>query len=174
MIFFATVEDLKPVIEAVESRFELQYLQCGLFAEEKRPIFASLSSIDQLGIPIGGDTNFGPTYLVLDRQAQVNIRTVPQQSGGTKFAVDQMINPGSITLRPGGKYSDSAVISGMVDTVRTDSKAKELMKAFSKEFRKRYIPVKGSYIGPCALSLHRDGARLTSSVFSPVKFDLLE
>ena len=172
--FFATTEDLRPVLAAIESRYDLQYSECGLFQEEERPIIRSLSSLALLGTAAGGDANREPTYLVGHANTAFNIRRVPQRKGGTKFAVDQMDNPGTIVFRPGGEYFDSAVISGLAGTVKDDLTARDLLNAFSDEIRSRFSAVKDCWVGPAALRNLRKGARLTNAVAAPSEYDLVE
>ncbi len=172
--FFATAEDLRPVLAAVESTCDLQYLECGMFEQETRPIMSNLFSHASLGTAAEGDANHEPTYLVGHRCTAIKIRPVPQRKGGTKFVVDQLSNPGTIVLRPGGKYLDSAVISGLVGSVKDDPVAKELLSLFLEEIRRRFTAVKGCWVGPGALRNLREGARLTSAITAPSEYDLAE
>jgi hypothetical protein len=85
-----------------------------------------------------------------------------------------LANPGTVVLRLGGKYLDSAVISGMVGTVKDDRTARELLKAFSDEIQRRFTAIKGCWVGPSALSLLRAGSRLTNSATAHFEYDLVE
>ncbi|MBC7928242.1 MAG: hypothetical protein H7039_21565 [Bryobacteraceae bacterium] len=172
--FFATAEDIRPVLAAIESKYDLQYSECGLFQEEQRPIILSLSSLESLGTAATGDASHEPTYLVGHALAAINIRRVPQRKGGTRFAVDQLNNLGTIVFRPGGKYFDSAVISGLAGTVRDEPISKELLTAFSAEIRSRFTAVKECWVGPAALRNLREGARLTNAVTAQPEYDLVE
>lgn len=171
---FATTEDLRPVLAAIESRHDLQYLECGLFEQEPRPIIQSLSSLALLGTAPTGDANREPTYLVGHKSTAINIRQVPQRKGGNRFAVDQLNNPGTIVFRPGGEYFDSAVISGLVGTVKDDLTAKGLLNAFSNEIRSRFTAVRNCWVGPAAVSKLRGGVRLTNAITAPSEYDLAE
>ena len=83
-----------------------------------------------------------------------------------------MANPGSIVLRPGGKYSETTVITGMLGTVKDDPEARELLRVFSEELRRSFSEIKGYWVGPNALKLLKDGGRLTNAVAAPVEYDL--
>jgi hypothetical protein len=169
---FATRDDLVPVLQEVELRHALKYLECGLFGDAERPVFHSSSELENLGISVAGDSNLEPTFLVLRSQASLKVREVLQRRGGIKYAVDQMNNPESIALKPGGRYGDSAIIAGMVGTVHHDKVAGELMAAFLKAFKARFTRVKSYMVGPEALKLLNLGFRLTKSISSPREFDL--
>ncbi len=100
------------------------------------------------------------------------MRPVPQRRGGTKYAVDQQANPGTVVIRPGGKYGDSALIAGMVGTVHHDAQAEMLLKAFSTPLRRDFTRVKSYIVGPEAKKLHDRGLRLTKSLHAPPELDL--
>jgi hypothetical protein len=171
--FFATHDDLIVVLQAVEVRYALKYMRCGLFDDSDRPVFNSFTEINNFGIAIEGNSNAEANYLVLRSEATVRVREVPQRRGGIKYAVDQQQNPESITIKPGGRYGDSAIIAGMVGTVHHDDRAEELFAAFIKAFRMRFIKAKSYIVGPEALKLLKSGFRLTQSMKAPTEFDLI-
>lgn len=173
--FFGTEDDLRPLITGIESREQFQFLECGLFDELQRPTLSTLSALSSLGVAKTGDANLEPSYLVSRLGTDIHVRTIPQRRGGTKFAVDQLANPGTLVFRPGGKVpASSVVIGGSVGTVKDDSGAAELMKLFSDEIRNRFTRVKGLWVGPSALAILRAGGRLTNAVSAPVEYDLSE
>lgn len=100
------------------------------------------------------------------------IREVPQRRGGTKYAVDQLTNPGTIVLRPSGEYLDEAIIAGMVGTVHADPNAKELYKVFLSLLRSQCQSKKATWVGRCALAAHARGVRLTTRVSLNEEYDL--
>lgn len=170
--FFATAKDMSKVLRIVEACHALQYAKCGLFDKPDCPVFDKLSSLPDFGVAHVGDSNLEPTFLVLPKGAKLHVRTVPQRRGGKKYAVDQLANPGTVVIRPGGMYRDSAVIAGMVGTVHHDEKAATLMKAFSSSLKGDFTRVKSYIVGPEARKLHDLGVRLTTSLAAPQEFDL--
>ncbi len=170
--FFATADDLRPLLVSIESKRELQYVECGLFDEERRSTLSSLASLASLGTAITGDSNRELTYLVCQRSSEVQVRAVAQRRGGTKYAIDQLNNPYTVVFRPGGTYSDTTMISGMVGTVNETPAARELMKMFTEEIRSHFNRVKDYWVGPDAFQRLQGGARLTSSITAPTEFDL--
>lgn len=170
--FYGTGEDILNVLRVVEASYPLQYVECGLFDERERPIFHSFSSLPALGIAQTGESVGEPTFLVMLEGDKLNVRTVPQRRGGTKYAVDQQANPGTATICPGGMYKHFALIAGMVGTVHHDEKAKKLMKAFSGALKRDFKKMKSYLVGPEAKKLHDSGMRLTISVFAPAEFNL--
>lgn len=170
--FFATSADLRALLASIEARAELQYVEAGLFDEERRNILSSLTSLASLGTATAGDSNRELTYLVSQRSGDVNVRAVAQRRGGTKYAVDQLNNPHAIVFRPGGTHSGTILIAGMVGTVNETPTAMELMKMFSQEIKSHFARVKEYWVGPDAFQRLQSGARLTSSIAAPTEFDL--
>jgi hypothetical protein len=170
--FFATGGDILKVFHIVEALHQLQYVECGLFDESKRPVFQGFSSLPTLGLAQTGQSQLEPTFLVMLRGDKLNVRAVAQRRGGIKYAVDQQANPGTIMIRPGGMYNDSALIGGMVGTVHHDENAAKLMKAFSSALKKDFKKIKSYLVGAEAQKLQGSGVRLTHSVGAPAEFDL--
>ncbi len=113
-----------------------------------------------------------PSYLVTLEGTKVQIREVPQQSGGIRYAVDQLINPDSITFSHGGFFSPEILLYGRVATVSDSAVAKKLFRAFSSAIAKEFIRIKGYWVGPQANGLLRKGCRLTMGAHSPKEYDL--
>ena len=88
------------------------YVESGLFDEERRDVLRSLAALASLGTAIAGDLNRELTYLVRQRSGEVIVRAVAQRKGGTKYAIDQLNNPHTIVFRPGGTHSDTTLIAG--------------------------------------------------------------
>ncbi len=170
--FFATQHDISNVLRAVEAAHPLQYIEAGLFDESERPVFQGFASVPELGRAQVGDSNLEPIFLVLLKGARLTVRTVPQRRGGTKYAVDQLANAGSVVIRPGGKYDDATLISGMVGTVHHDKTAEMLIEAFSHMLHRDFTKVKSYFVGREAMKLHHTGMRLTKSLNGPKEFDL--
>src|SRR5439155_1826840 len=128
--------------------------------------------LENLGTAVAGDSNREPTFLVLRSEASLKVREVLQRRGALKYAVDQLNNPESIVLKPGGRYGDSVIIAGMAGTVHHDKCAAELLAAFLKAFKARFTKAKSYIVGTEALKLLNWGFRLTKSISSPIEFDL--
>jgi hypothetical protein len=170
--FFATAEDIRKVLRAVEESCPLLYVRCGLFDESERPVFRGFSSLPELGVACTGQSHLEPTFLVLLAEDSPTVRIVPQRRDGNKYAVDQQANPGTVTIRPGGIYENSTLIAGMVGTIHKDEKAATLMNAFSGALKRGFTKTKSYLVGPEAKKLLALGMRLTHSVSAPAEFDL--
>jgi hypothetical protein len=80
--FFAVTDDLIPVLEAVESRYAIKYVECGLFYKRERPVYYGHFAISNLGTSKVGDANCERTFLVLRNDDLLNVREVPQGREG--------------------------------------------------------------------------------------------
>lgn len=170
--FFAAGEDLKGVAAAIEAERRLQYVLTGLFDTRELLTADSVEDIESFGIAQKGDQAQERSYLVAAATRPINVREVPQRRGGVKYAIDQMENPATLVISPGGRFGDVAVIGGQIGTATDDVAALELFKSFEREIKRRFSKVKSYYVGPSAKALMESGARLTTSVRSPAEFDL--
>ncbi len=165
--FFASGTDLLPVLEQVELRNRITYVAAGLFTSPESArveLGAMLTSVDS-GNEIG--------YLVTPATVEVQVRPVPQRKGGTLYAVDELANPSSITLRLGGLAGTSILLPGVVGTVSKDGPAAMLHRAFASAIGKYFKRVQSYWVGPAALALLAEGVRLAPSAKAPREYDLV-
>jgi len=170
--FFATREDLEEVIEAVEAERALTFVRAGLFDEPSADSVDSLRAIQHFGVAPAGDSMQCPNYLVGNRPFVPVVRSVLQRRGGTKYAIDQLENPQTISIRPGGAFGDFVLIAGTLGTSSHDAVSLELYRLFMGAFRLRFQAIKSFRVGRSAARLLDAGARLTQNVSSPVCYDL--
>jgi hypothetical protein len=169
---FATRSDLEAGIRAVESTRKLQYVLCGLFDTPALIAYSSLLDVENLGTSQHGDHIRGKRFLVIGAFRQVDVRVVPQRRGGTKYAVDQEANPGSITILPGGLFQNRCLLAGQIGTVADDEEALALYRDFASLVTKGFKRVKTYKVGPEALALLQRGVRLTTGADTPTEYDL--
>jgi hypothetical protein len=165
--FFATNSDLRSVLEAVEGHCRIQYIECGLFDVADRPVFATFSLRPTDYAPGSADC-----FLVFSQEGTCKIRTVAQRRGEPKYAVDQMVNPGTVVLKPGVEMNDSALVAGTMGTIHDDNTSSMLMRIFAAEVKRRFQRIKDYWVGPQAKTRFDSGARLTHSLTAPPEYDL--
>ena len=170
--FFATHADMKNVIETIERDGPLKYIQAGMFETADLVEYNSGIALPDLGIARRGDYNHEPYYLVTEPLFEVVPRAVPQRRGGTRYAIDQALNPQTIVFWPCGSYKDEVIVSGQVSTGSSDTRSKKLYRRFRQAIVKAFVQAGQDYVGPEALSRARAGTRLTGSVRSPRTYDL--
>jgi len=170
--FYATPADIRSILRIVESLQSLQFIRAGLFDTPEIVALPSLAASADLGVALGGDANHEKRYLVARSHDKVEVRTVTQRKGTPKYALDQLLNPGTIILSPGGIHGDIAVIVGEVGTSSDDTSSIELFQAFSKEIGRQFGKIQSCFVGIEARRLLDKGWRLTRSIKSPLEYDL--
>lgn len=172
--FYATADDLLPIFERVESKHDLSYTLTGLLYSPVLTQVRSGAQMTSLRSPAPHrDASCGPQYLVTPAEAIVHIRDVPQHSGGVRYAVDQLINPDSITVQHGGFFRPDVLLYGRVGTVSASDFSRRVYRAFSAAVAKQFVRVRSFYVGPQAHALLGQGCRLTIGDDSPAEYDLV-
>jgi hypothetical protein len=171
-MFFATKADTISVLLALEIATSLQYTMAGLFDTNRPQSYLSFGDIPDFGRTTHPNAVGNPMYLLSDQIAQIKVRDVPQKSGGILFAVDQLDNPDSIVLCPGGWYGNDVILYGTIGTVSQSAKSKELYALATKILRKNFKKEQEFLVGPEAREAWDAGVRLTIGAASPSEFDL--
>ena len=169
--FFALSHDITRVLNDLESIAPIRYVRMGQYDTEKHDTFEAAGDIPLLGQSDTDSASSGRSFLLVHRFAQVHLRSVDVQ-GKKRFIVDQLVNSDSIVLSPGGSWTGDIVISGRFATTSSHTFAQTLMKKSASLLRKQFTKVKAFYVGAEAMTLLREGKRLTDSARSPVEYDL--
>jgi hypothetical protein len=170
---FATRQDLGPGIRSIETQVPLKYALCGLFVSPDARIWGSALDIENLGKAPKGNQSLCERYLVLPADAELQIRRVAQSDGGTRYAVDQLHNPTSIVLQPGGAFGDGYLIGGHIGTASNHTDALQLFRDFHRSVTREFRKHRDYFVGLEALKLQQKGVRLiTMHVDEAQEFDL--
>jgi len=169
--FFALKDDLLPVLEAVEREIPIKYILMGNFPKREFEAFSSGGQIPHLGQSPTESASSGRLFLVTRQAVPIEARSIETPSG-IRYSLDQLVNPDTVTLSPGGRWGEDVVLNGRVATASDTPLTRELMKIFNKVFRKQFSKIKAFYVGPGAVTLLDIGKRLTAAEQSPREFDL--
>jgi hypothetical protein len=172
ILFFATKEDLLPVIDQVESKGRVTYICTGNFPSRASERYNRGADIPGLGQATSDSAINSATYLVIQGDGEIRFRPFKLTSGVEQFAIDQLVNPDSVTFTPGGLWIQEAMLYGRVATVSDSDPAQELMRRFHTALKKRFAKMKAYYVGPQANALRESGMRLTIATQSPREYDL--
>jgi hypothetical protein len=172
IMFFATTPDIISVLSALETAEPLQYTRAGLFNTNRHQNYLSYVDIPDFGRTTHPNAVGNPMYLLSSRTLKIKLRDVLQKSGGVLFAIDQLENPDSIILRPGGWYGNDVILYGMIGTVSQSAESKALYALAAKVFRKHFTKQQEFLVGPEAREAWNAGVRLTIGAASPLEFDL--
>jgi hypothetical protein len=171
--FFATAEDLLPVLLSVEAKHAVVYTPCGHIHEPRAEHHHTARDLPTLFQPPPFESAVaGPAYLVTAAGTEVALRQLSRYEGKDQWAVDQHANPDSTVLRHGGLYKGNVLLRGEVRTASKTVVAQRLQRAFDAEIRKRFVKVHAFYVGPAAEALLDSGYRLTAAKQCPPEYDL--
>lgn len=169
--FFALKEDLLPVLDVVEQEIPIKYILMGNFPKKEFEAFTSGGQIPRLGQSTTESASGGQSFLLARQAVPIEVRPLKTPSG-IRYLLDQLSNPDTVTLSPGGRWGEDVVLNGRVATASDTPLAQELMKTFNKVFRKQFSKIKAFYVGTGAAALLDAGKRLTADAQSPREFDL--
>jgi hypothetical protein len=172
-MFFATKNDIIPVIRLAESAIKLKYTLTGLHFAPEVIYLSSAMEIPTLGVATKENAINGASYLVLRDEDEVVVHERPQVRGGIRYEVSQFGNPRTITFQHGGTFEDKILLYGRIGTVSIDPVSMDLYRLFCGGVRKHFRKIRSYYVGPEADSCLENGWRLTISAQSPREFDLV-
>jgi hypothetical protein len=167
--FFATPSDVFTILKHVEGKKTLKYVQAGRFKSPAPIVFSRFDDIPDLGVASQESAINCTRYLVSSQATDIKPRQI---ASDPPYAIDQLVNPGTVIFRAGGLWKNEILISGNVGTGSNDAASLEIMKLFASAFKKLGAKVKSYYLGPEAEKLWKQGKRLTDAVQSPAEFDL--
>jgi hypothetical protein len=171
--FFATGDDLLPVLLSVEAKRTVVYTPFGHIHEPRAEHFRTARDLPTLFQPQPFESSVcGPAYVVTEAGTDVVLGRLSRYEGKDRWSVDQLANPDSTVLRHGGLFKETVLLSGEVRTAYRTAVAQRLQRAFDAAIRKHFVKIQAFYVGPAAEALLDSGCRLTAAEQSPLEFDL--
>lgn len=171
--FYATKEDLLPVLKSIEEQSQIKYVLTGLLESADLQTYQTAADIPSLGIAKHENAIACAAYLVADREKNIVSHKRPQNAGGVRYEVSQMGNPQTITFQPGGLFDGKALLYGRIGTISDAPESLALFRFFATVLRKHFKKADIYYVGSKAYELWKSGTRLTQAVQSPPEFDLV-
>jgi hypothetical protein len=171
--FFATPEDLLPVLSSVETRRQVVYTLMGHISAPEVRSFSAAAELPTLFEPAPADSvSAGHAYLVTEATTKVSIRELSVYQGSPRWVIDQLHNPDSTVLQHGGYFGARVLLHGSVRTVSQSPVSASLQRAFDGAIRRHFVRVQAFYVGKQAETLLDSGYRLTFSARAPREYDL--
>jgi hypothetical protein len=171
--FFATADDLLPVLLSVEAKRAVVYTPFGHVNEPKVDHYCTARDLPTLFEPQPCESSVGgPSYVVTEVGAEIVLRQLSRYEGKDRWSVDQLANPDSTVLRHGGLFKENILLSGEIRTAYKTTVAQRLQRAFDTAIRKNFVKIQAFYVGPAAEALLDSGCRLTAAEQCPPEFDL--
>jgi hypothetical protein len=171
--FFATADDLLPVLLSVEAKRAVVYTPFKHIHEPRVDQYRTARDLPTLFRPQPYESAVGgPAYLVTEAGTEVVLRQLPRFEGKDRWSVDQLANPDSTVLRHGGLYKEKILLHGEVRTAYKTKVAQRLQRAFDAVIRKHFVKIQAFYVGPAAEAMLDSGCRLTPAEQCPREIDL--
>ncbi len=170
IVFFAAGSDLTIVFSSICEKHRLSLVQAGSFNGEPH-VYTSIADVPDIGKSVVEDQSKDRFFLFIFTNTPVRPRLIRQNNGIERFVYDQMENPNSVILKPGGVIK-SAVISGQLGTASVSPVAIDLFKILTKSVKTSFKKIGSYYVGPEAKKLMDEGYRLTANLNAPTKYDL--
>ena len=160
-----TSGDCTAIVKSIEARRSLHYAACGLWDETPIPTIESLANV---GCPATWTA-----FLAAPREYTFVERRVPQRAGGTKYAMDQLVNPSTVVVRPSITHDHRTLLAGQIGTISADdAQSMDLYGVFRAAVRKSCSKVHEYWVGPEAELLLDSGGRLAATLKAPSAYDL--
>lgn len=172
--FFAVKSDLLAVLGDLGTMRAVKYTVMNGYARPEVAEWVSGADIPNLGYADGAQASSCTSFLITGVDARVNLRRIVQYDKTARFDVDQLINPDSIVLNPGGEWKGHTIIAGRFATASNSPASRSLMGLARRTIKKHFTRVRAFWVGPEALTYLRSGKRLTIAEQSSPIYDLRE
>jgi hypothetical protein len=133
---------------------------------------SSYADISDFGRATHPNAVANPMYLLCSQGTQIRVRNVPQEDAGILFAIDQLENPDTVVLRPGGRHGNDVILCGMIGTVSDSGESRRLYGLALNALRKNFTKQREFLVGAEARKVWHGGTRLTIGAASLTEFDL--
>lgn len=162
--FYATRTDLLDLLDEFESRREVCYAEAGMFDSDNVCVYRAATEIPKLGIMDAPNPSHGCILLVGEADAHFAMEVVPQRRGGEKYALDQSLNPDTVSLHPGGQFDDRTVVAGSFATCTDSPASLALLGLLNQIATEKWSKIKSYVVGPQAEVVLDTGGRLTAGL----------
>jgi hypothetical protein len=170
--FYSTRDDLLAVTERVERSLPIKYIRFGHVTELPPETFKSAAQIPNLGAATHESAVGCEKFLVADSLLAIRSRQLNTLAGVNRFTIDQLHNPNTVVLNPGGLWKGEILLHGNVAAAHNTEVSSSLMKLFRSAIKSEFKRVRAFWVGPQALEMLKCGKRLTLAEQSPREYDL--
>jgi hypothetical protein len=172
-LFFTTKKDLLPILAAFENSIQCKYIRAGRYLNPTCSPLDNGASIPDLGKASNPSSIACDSFLICEQTLDVKFRSLQSASASSEnFFLDQLINPDSVILTPGGMWDENILLHGRIATASTSEVSARLLRGFENALKRHSVKVKAFYVGAEALGLLKTGWRLTAAAQSPPEYDL--
>ena len=172
--FYALESDLILLLNCIEEEKSILYTLSGSRPTSSVQQWTKGEDVTDLGEIVGEQTALCQAFLITERGTSIASRRIEEFNGKVRYDVDQLSNPDSIILIPGGERKQKMIIAGIFSTNSPSIISQRLMKNARRALKKNFVRVNAFWVGPGALLRFRAGCRLTIAEQSPSTYNLRE
>ncbi len=167
LMFYATRNDLLPLLQQVEQAVPIKYTEAGRFDDGRLRHYPSADALPNLGMASNSAAVACRRYLMSERYQPV----LPRLAGPSTL-IDQVENSETVSFNTGGLWGDDILLHGRFATLSSGPFPSRLMKELRGNLRKRFNKIKVFYVGKEAQEMLNSGKRLTLAESTPKNYDL--
>ena len=172
IFFFATPDDILPVLKRFEANVPLKFVETGGRTTPNRAIYLEASEIPNPGISTHETGSQSAGLMVSYRDTKNHMRVSDNKKYWNLYNGD---NEETVVLTMAGRWKNDMLLPGIMDTLHTSNPvAQQLMKWFLSALEKEgFTKVDMWWLGKEALQMLKEGKRLSKTAEqSPPEYDL--
>lgn len=170
--FFATRNDILPILEEIEKKIPIKYTVAGAFSlAVPLDTFFKSAEDERIGVPQYPSHVGSWDFLITKPETQVALSFM-QTNYGPRYFVDQLLNPESQILTPGGTWANDIILSGRIASVLKTPFSSKVERLFRRLASAKFEKIKAFYVGREAAEILDAGGRLASAVNANPDYDL--
>lgn len=171
--FFATAEDIMPVLRRLEKDEPLKYVPTGKRSEINRPVYVLCDDIPDPGMSTNESGSLSIAYLLSPRDIKNSMYAFVDGLGQKRWHLNNGDNPDSVLLTMAGLWKTGTLLPGNMSTLHGTSNAQCIMKRFLSAIKAEQFVRYGVYwFGREAIEMLQAGRRLVQAEQSPASYDI--
>ena len=176
LFYYADVLDQRGVVLALEKSFQVKYVLAHKDLDDHSTfVWPSVTAMPRFGVSDTGEENGDMRLLIMiTGQEPTPSYAYTNPDGLRVFHYSFSQNRHAIDFVVAGRFEDRAVVRSSLAADTEVEWAKDYFSAFRTQCRKAgWTFIKGMLVSPGALSLNRQGYRLTQSIRASSTVDLI-
>lgn len=171
LYFFMNKDDLINMSNMIKKQIDVVYIINKAYDQTDIKSFETITDFPDLGLNLSGNQQ-SESYIVIEKNCDVNWRSIKQNSNKFRYFIDQAENPNSIVFWPGGFYNKDNLICGHIGTISDTIGSKKIFKCFEKSIKKICSEKKGRYYYSENVKIMKNVRLITMNVNEALIYDI--
>jgi hypothetical protein len=137
---FALRPDILALLAEIETIHPIKYTLATRYTGLELDEWFAAEQIPNLGTADSEQTSGCQSFLLTYPSIEIRPRRIRQLNGIVRYDVDQLINPDTVVLTPGGRWKE-IVIAGRIATTSNTDVAQSIMSSAVRAVRRRFTKV---------------------------------